>query len=163
MIIALCILIIISIAFIALIALSGNFAEKLKTILSFEDFFSTGMSIVPLYNNNKKFYFIVDTGSSNCVLNKKMLDKFVYEKLNTSGSVYGIEGNTVETESVKLELSTKNHTMSDDFLVLDIPAFDNMSRQHNNIQIAGILGGTFLSKYGFIVDYKTLSLKVYQK
>ena len=145
---------------IILIVLSYYYTSKFKFIASFKETLRiTELPIIKLTNGNSEFNFVVDTGASNSVLNENMLAQFYYKPLSLGGSVYGIDGNKVSTSCVEIELTTGEHRMTEVFQVMNVPAFDNISEQHDGMQIAGVLGGTFLKKYGFIIDYKHFSLK----
>ena len=145
-----------------------KFTSSLKCILSFKELFDiTNLPIVPLIHNNKTFYFLLDTGSSDCIIDKKVIDEFKYEKLDlTDRYLYGMEGNIVKVDSVRVELEAGNNKISGVFLVTEMPAFENLTYQHRkvkDIKVSGIVGGSLLKEYGFIIDYADFNLKMYEK
>lgn len=160
-------IIILSISFLLLtgVIICWNKFRKTGVIMSFKDVFKrTQEPGIVMYNNGKPFVFIVDTGSSHCVLDKRILSELSYTKLGNAGTLYGVDGNKINTELVMLELSKDNHNMMDSFQVLDMPAFDNIKAESMKgggepVEIAGIIGNSFLNKYGFIISYKDYTIR----
>lgn len=119
---------------------------------SFKHYMSgPGMPIIKLSQNNKEFNFIIDTGSNYSVLNAKWLKDFTYRKLIGSGNVEGI-GGPQEASYVEVIFEQSGKTYNDVFQVLDVPLLDAIGEEAN-IEIAGLLGNSFLSKYDVKLDY----------
>lgn len=154
------ILTIIAVVSLVYIICAWRFYRKMSVAMSFKDIFKKiDIPGVTLYNNGKPFTFIIDTGSSHCVIDKRVIDELKYVPLSNSGTIYGIDGKKVPSSLVMLELTRDNYNMIDNFQVLEMPAFDNLNDEDKDVKIAGILGGTFLNKYGFIVNYKDYTLR----
>lgn len=113
------------------------------------------LPIVSLTNNGQTFKFLIDTGATLSVVDSKVLNKLDYSKLNIKGNAYGIDGNIVNVDYVIMALSHDNTEFVEEFQVMRLDAFDNL-RKTDNIDLAGILGGAFLKRYNFVVDYKKL-------
>ena len=158
--IVLIILGVISLISLLFVIISWLFYRKLSCIASFKDTLETiDLPIIQFINGQSTFNFVIDTGASNSILNEEMLADFYYKPLNVEGSVYGIDGNKISTNCVEIELIANEYKMIEVFQVMNVPAFDNISQQHEGMKIAGVLGGAFLKKYGFIIDYKDFNLK----
>lgn len=162
MMVAISLILIVLIAFISLICISNNITRSLKSVVTFSRFSNTGLPIVSLYNNNKQFNFIIDSGAFNSMLDKRVLDEFEYEKIDYSEQVYGLDGNTVDTEGVFIKLASPEFLLKDRFLVTDIPALDNIL-ETDGIKVVGVLGSTFLKKNYLVIDYDALALSMYKK
>ena len=113
------------------------------------------LPIINLTNNNKVFNFIVDTGATISIVDSNVLNNFEYDKMNTIGDAYGIDGNKVPVSYVKMKLGLEGVSFMEAFQVMRMPAFDNI-KQTEGFDIAGILGSTFLDRYNFILDFKEL-------
>lgn len=126
-----------------------------RTKMSFKESLDlVGLPIVTFYQGDKKFHFLLDSGASNNCINTKFLKILEYSDTNKKSSVYGMEGNTVNTGIVVINLYYKGNHFSDEFISIDISkAFDEVKKECN-IEITGILGSEFLSKYKYILDYK---------
>lgn len=126
-----------------------------RTKMSFKESLDLiGLPIVTFYQGDRKFHFLLDSGATNNCINTKFLDIMEYSDTDKKSSVYGMEGNTVNTGIVNIDLYYKGNHFSDEFISIDISkAFDEVKRECN-IEITGILGSEFLSKYKYILDYK---------
>lgn len=114
-----------------------------------------GLPIVSFEQNGKSFNFIIDSGADASVINTTSLAKLDYIKLEGNRYVYGIDGNQVKTSFVGVKLFSQNHKFIEAFQVFNIIGLDNIEKSHN-IEVVGILGSTFLKRYGFLIDYKQL-------
>lgn len=131
--------------------------QKPDYVFSFED--TMGIHKVPVVSfehNGQIVNFIIDSGASHSVINISSVDKFEGELLkDAEGSVYGIDGNMINTRLAKVEITKNGHAFQDVFQILAIPGIDKMSAQ-NGIEVHGILGSAFLKKYQFVINYKLL-------
>lgn len=126
-------------------------------VVSFRDGLKlTGLPIICLNQGDKVFNFILDTGSDVSVIAKHVLKDIRHQKLDASGTLYGLEGNKVKVEvcSINLEYNTTNFTT--DFLVRDLKdAFDHIKKDHG-VTVHGMLGSRFFNKYKYIIDFNEL-------
>lgn len=126
-------------------------------VVSFRDGLKlTGLPIVCLNQGDKVFNFILDTGSDVSVIAEHVLPEIKYQKLDTAGTLYGLEGNRVNVEVclINLEYNTTNFT--NDFLIRDLKsAFDHMKKDHG-VTVHGLLGSRFFNKYKYIIDFNNL-------
>lgn len=126
------------------------------TRLSFADTMGRlKLPVVSLTNNGQTFKFLIDTGATLSVIDSNILDKLDYSKLDIKGNAYGIDGNIVNVDYVAMALSHGDTKFVEQFQVMRLDAFDNL-RETDNIDLVGILGGAFLKRYNFVVDYKEL-------
>lgn len=129
-------------------------------IFPFDD--TIGINNVPIVSfihNNKTVNFIIDSGSSNSIININAIQDFEHKLLKTKNDshVSGIDGNRIKTTLTYIELTKDNHTFSDIFQIMPIPGIDNINKRcEGSIVIHGIIGNTFLKKYQFLIDYKYL-------
>ena len=119
--------------------------------------------VVVLYNNGNAYNFIVDTGATNSVLNKNFLDLIKHNKIETEDcTLYGIDGNPISVEYIEVPLYNGKKKFTEDFQVIDVPAFDKL-KETENLEVAGFLGSSFLEKNKMSIDFKKYEIKVSRK
>lgn len=114
----------------------------------------TGLPIVTFKQGENKINLLLDTGSSKSVILPSVLNVFKHEKLNEGGTVYGMEGNIIETVFVSIDFILNNNSYSEKFQVVDMSSAFNSLKQDTGVTIHGILGNSFFEKYGYVIDYK---------
>jgi predicted aspartyl protease len=113
------------------------------------------LPIVTLMNNGTPFKFLIDTGATLSVIDSNVIDKLDCVKLVTQGTAYGIDGNTIDVSYIRMNLMHNNISLSEEFQVMRVPAFDSI-KATDNIDISGILGSTFLKRYNSVINFKDL-------
>lgn len=98
--------------------------------------------------------FLIDTGANGSVINSGILENYYYQKSDRTGSIFGMEGNKQEINYANMEFSLNGKKYSEEFQVVAMNnSFDNVEKE-NGITIHGILGNTFLVRYGYVIDFK---------
>lgn len=119
--------------------------------------------VVEVRLNDKKAWFIIDTGSSFTFLNQAEADKFGFhvksQHTGESKNINGLGGRLFlyETVSCRIGLGylfVKNFPWKSG----DINRLASVIKEHENINIVGILGGDFLSKFRININYETRTL-----
>lgn len=140
-----------------------NTLENNKEVMSFRQAFElTDMPIVTFYEGDKKFNFLLDTGSIHCMINKSIIDsnQISYNRVESGGfNVFGMEGNPVSVKPVHITLYYNERAYEDDFLVNDLSATFNTIKMSKGITLHGILGSKFFDKYKYILDFKKMEFK----
>lgn len=109
----------------------------------------------------KPCYFVIDSGSTNNVLNKEYFDSVpldAYHYVSKSDhSVIGLgskDSKAEETIKVGLSLSDKSGKYDiTEFIVADINAPISSIAKTVTFDVAGILGVSFLKRYGWVLDF----------
>ena len=132
--------------------------NKKKVKMSFKESMNlTELPVITFYNENTKLNFLLDTGSNECVINSKIIDSLNYTKLDKKGSVFGMEGNSIDINYISIDFTYNNKSYSSSFQVVDMQdAFDRV-KQESGVTIHGILGNLFFEKYKYILDFKELA------
>ena len=118
-----------------------------------------GIPIVTLKNGEKEFNFILDTGSNISHINSNIKDslsdteEIKGDNLTITTANGSIEGNN---SWIRVPLNYGKQSFIEDFMPLDLHDSFESLREDTGIQLHGILGGTFFSKYGYVIDYKDL-------
>lgn len=131
--------------------------EKPDYVFTFENTMGTyKVPIVSFKHNGKTVNFIIDSGATHSIINSSSINEFDCANMeNMKGSVFGIDGNKIETNLVNVTITKDNYEFNDIFQVLPIPGIDKLN-DTEDITVHGLLGSTFLKKYKFHIDYKRL-------
>lgn len=124
-----------------------------------ETMIDADIPIVTLKNGEKEFNFILDTGSDI-----SHIDSNIKDSLSDTEEVEGdnltvitangsVEGNN---SWIRVPLSYKKQSFIENFMPLDLHDSFESLREDTGIQLHGILGGTFLRKYRYVLDYDDL-------
>lgn len=134
------------------------FNRKLnKRKISFKEALDlTELPIITLYQGEKKFNFLLDTGSNDSLISKpaSRLIKGTYVKCNRT-----IEGlGTVDVNKICMTtLQYKNMEFEAECLVSDgITATFESIKKTCGVHIHGILGTKFFQKYKYVLDFDEL-------
>lgn len=131
--------------------------DRKKVEMSFKESMNlTELPIVTFYNGSTKLNFLLDTGANLCVINSRIIDSLNYKKLDEKGSVFGVEGNSVDIDYISMDFTYNNKSYSSSFQVVDMQeAFDRI-KQESGVTIHGILGSKFFEEYKYVLDFKEL-------
>lgn len=137
-----------------------NLWRSKKLGLPFKDTLTNvGIPIVTLENGEKEFNFILDTGSdishidSNIKTSLSDIEEVEGDNLTVTTASGSVEGNN---NWVRVPLNYKKQYFIEDFMLLDLHDVFKTIKEDTGIQLHGILGSTFLRKYGYILDYDDL-------
>lgn len=152
------VIIILVIVVISAIIINGvqDYNRK-KVEMSFKESMNlTELPIVTFYNGSTKLNFLLDTGANLCVINSRLIDSLNYKKLDEKGSVFGMEGNSVDIDYISMDFTYNSKSYSSSFQVIDMQeAFDRI-KQESGVTIHGILGSKFFEEYKYVLDFKEL-------
>lgn len=152
------VIIILVIVVIAAIIINGvQDYDRKKVEMSFKESMNlTELPIVTFYNGSTKLNFLLDTGANLCVINSRIIDSLNYKKLDEKGSVFGMEGNSVDIDYISMDFTYNNKSYSSSFQVVDMQeAFDRI-KQESGVTVHGILGSKFFEEYKYVLDFKEL-------
>lgn len=114
------------------------------------------LPVITFYNGDKKFNFLLDTGATISVINSNILDNFTHEKVESTGILWGIEGNKINVSYIKASLIYKDKTYEENFQVVDMTASFNAVKAKSGVTLSGILGNSFFKKYQYVLDFNSL-------
>ena len=105
--------------------------------------------------NGKKAFFIIDTGASCSILNASASEYFGFTLMHSSDQIASFTGmvkiNLVKNCTVELGLLTVRNVRFRTQIMNELTGF---IKQHERIEIAGILGGDFFSRYNIGIDFR---------
>lgn len=121
----------------------------------------TGLPLIILYQDGKKYKFLLDTGSNACYLNTSS-DIKLSETIgkDTYMSADGVNKDCIVHQAI-LYHDKKEFNIT--FRVTDMtPAFDQFKSEYG-VDLTGILGGDFLQEYKYVLDYAEMVVYVRKK
>ena len=120
-----------------------------------------GLPVMSFQNNGKMLNFLVDSGSSNSLIDRNVLDEYTYETLEDILSVYGMDGIKSTCEKCRMNFTnSENKEFEETFIIQDLSAAFGYLKNEDSTVIHGILGTSFFSKYKYVIDFK--NYQVYQ-
>lgn len=129
-------------------------SKRVNNIIHLEPINSLGLPILKVHQGNKEYFFIIDTGANYSTLNPSTASDFQVSSLGTTGSTYGMEGNSVEVQFFKASFMVDSLVCEETFQTVDMSKCFNNSEDSYNVVISGLLGDSFLKNYGLVVDIK---------
>ena len=131
-----------------------------KMGLSFKDTVTdAGVPIVTLKNGEKEFNFLLDTGSDISHIDSTIVDSLSdIEEIEGNNLTITTANGSIESGNnwIRIPLNYKKQSFIEDFMLLDLHDTFEVLREDTGIQLHGILGGTFLRKYRYVLDYNDL-------
>lgn len=132
--------------------------NRKTNLLHFGDVFNrSGLPVANFSIGGKKFLFLLDTGSNYSVINSASLNQVEHSIIEgATGEVYGIEGNVIQINYAHIVLESDQGIFEDNFQIIDMSsAFANL-KEHQGVEVTGIIGSKFMNRYNFILDFKDL-------
>jgi predicted aspartyl protease len=156
--------IVITLIAVVAIGLMVNFSEnKIKRNsrkISFKESMDLAeLPIVTFYQGDKKFNFLLDTGSNYSHISKEAAAELVGEVQASEGQVSGIGGEKADVFSgvCKTVLTYKNEQF-DIELCIGEHLNDTFSaiKAETGVQVHGLIGNKFFQRYKYILDFEEL-------
>ena len=154
--ICLCLLIAIIGAWIAKVVINAYKGKRNNKISFKESLDLTDLPVITLKQGSNKINLLLDTGSTKSIILPIILESLEHEVTGEVGTVYGMEGNMVETKYVNMDLMYNYITYNENFQVVDMSNAFNSIKQSTGVTIHGILGNSFFERYGYVIDFQEL-------
>ena len=114
------------------------------------------LPIITFYNKDTKLNFLLDTGSDLSYINKSVLFSFVAMEVTESMNIIRGGGNLQSLGCCDMTVTYKNQEFIDRFYVSDLDEAFGAIKAETGVQIHGILGSKFFTKYKYILDFESL-------
>lgn len=114
------------------------------------------LPIITLKQGDKKINFLLDTGSTMSIITTGVLEGLEYTETGELGTVYGMEGNVIDTKYINMNVMYKDITYNENFQVVDMTSAFNSIKQSTGVTISGILGNSFFTKYKYVLNFDEL-------
>lgn len=116
----------------------------------------TELPIVTFKNNDKKFNFLLDTGSSDSIINKSIVKELTHSPTGKKDTIYGIEGNKEVVDIINIEISYRDRVYEDNFYAKDLDSAFAKLKTSFGVNLHGILGNSFFQKYRYVINFEEL-------
>lgn len=130
--------------------------RKNKNKISFfESLNLVGLPVITMQSNNKTINFLLDTGSNKSFIDSRIIDELDSSKIeNKTAFVTGINNKSSETVYYLLKLKYKDNAFVNEFQSFNFEKSFGHIMEKTGIRIDGIIGGDFLKKYKYIINYE---------
>lgn len=129
-----------------------------KVRISFKEAMDlTELPIVTFYQENKKFNFLLDTGSNQSHIGKKASKELKGKVEDANNAVCGV-GRATSSLVYKALLSYRSNNYEADLYVTEgLDESFSAIKKESGVQLHGILGNDFFQKYRYILDFESLT------
>ena len=114
------------------------------------------LPVVTFYNKDTKLNFLLDTGSDLSYINKSILPSLEYKEVNESRNIISVGGNSQTLGCCDMTVTYRNQKFIDRFYIGDLDEAFRAIKAETGVQIHGILGSKFFTKYKYILDFESL-------
>lgn len=114
------------------------------------------LPVVTFYNKDAKLNFLLDTGSDLSYINKSILLSLEYKEVNESRNIISVGGNSQTLGCCDMTVTYRNQKFIDRFYISDLDEAFGAIKTETGVQIHGILGSKFFTKYKYILDFENL-------
>ena len=114
------------------------------------------LPVITFYNKDAKLNFLLDTGSDLSYINKSILPSLKYKEVNESRNIISVGGNSQTLGCCDMTVTYRNQKFIDRFYISDLDEAFRAIKAETGVQIHGILGSKFFTKYKYILDFETL-------
>lgn len=113
----------------------------------------TGLPIVTFTQGEHKLNFLLDSGANKSVINSDHLKALRHTSTGEKCTVFGMEGNSVETYFTTIPFTYKNRSYTEEFQVVDLNSAITQVKVESGVNFIGIIGNSFLQKYKYVLDF----------
>ena len=114
------------------------------------------LPVVTFYNKDTKLNFLLDTGSDLSHINKSILPSLEYKEIDESRNIISVGGNSQSLRCCDMTVTYKSQKFIDRFCVSDLDEAFGAIKAETGVQIHGILGSKFFTKYKYTLDFESL-------
>lgn len=128
-----------------------------KESISFKESIDlVGLPIITFTNNRKKLHFLLDTGSDMSYINKSILPHLKYKDIDKEINIVNSSGSTMSQGCCELSFKYKKQEFIEEFYKNDLDEAFRAIKEDSGVQLHGILGSRFFTKYKYILDFDNL-------
>lgn len=133
------------------------FSNKPSDSISFKQGYDlTELPVITLYQGEKKFNFLLDTGSNSSIIDENIIKSINHKRVETESNLFGLEGQKKTVHMCTIALEYKDKVYEYDYLICDMKeAFGHM-KQDTGVTLHGIIGSKFFNKFKYVLDFDAL-------
>lgn len=132
---------------------------KPKDSMSFmESMNLVNLPIVTFFQGDKRFNFLLDTGSNRSVIDKGVLKNIKHTITNNPdlSNIMGMDGILHQTQSCEITLYYKDKEYTYEYIVQDMKEAFASIKQSSGVTLHGIIGSSFFNKFKYVLDFDEL-------
>ena len=137
--------------------ISDTYIVRIKKdqIMEFKTSFDlTGLPIIVFYQGDKKYNFLMDSGSNMSYINK---DSHINVQMTNSKDVFmGANGTDISCQYANVKLYRDNAEYQCRVAVADLGSAFTELKSSYGVTLTGIIGCDFMNKYSYCLDFKEL-------
>lgn len=115
-----------------------------------------GLPIITFTNNRRKLHFLLDTGSDMSYINKSVLPHLKYKDVDKEINIVNSSGSALSQGCCELSFKYKKQEFIEEFYKNDLDEAFRTIKEDSGVQLHGILGSRFFTKYKYILDFDNL-------
>lgn len=117
----------------------------------------TGIPVCTFNQGDKKLNFILDTGSTDNIIDSNVLKKIEHQMVEgASNTLTGMDGITHKVEVCNITVSYKDREYPFTYLVKDMKAPFAMFKRDYGVNIHGMIGSNFFNHFRYVLDFGEL-------
>lgn len=132
---------------------------KPKDSMSFmESMNLVNLPVVTFFQGDKRFNFLLDTGSNRSVIDKGILKNIKHTITNNPelSNIMGMDGILHQTQSCEITLYYKDREYTYEYIVQDMKEAFASIKQSSGVTLHGIIGSSFFNKFKYVLDFDEL-------
>lgn len=134
--------------------LINKFCKNSKSIFSFRQSVElAGLPCITFYQGNAKFNFLLDSGSTDSIIDSNVLNRVKHNMVADNNILSGLEGIEKKVDICHIELEYQNNTYDADFLISNMQGIFSSIKKQSGVTLHGILGVQFFNKYKYVLDF----------
>lgn len=126
---------------------------KKNQIIEFKSSFDlTGLPIIVFYQGDKKYNFLIDSGSNITYINQ---DSDIERQMTDNKDVFmGANGSDISCQYANINLYRDNAKYEIKIAVANLNNAFAELKSNYGVQLTGIIGCDFMNKYKYCIDFK---------
>lgn len=138
------------------VKIADNLITVNKTYKRFKkEFDKAGLIISEFEIDGEKHNFLIDTGAQNSVIDKRIA-KNINNKIKSQ--FCGVDGEYIDNEVADVIFKINGKEYKEIVNVTNLKKLIHNIKHESGVEIAGIIGCDFLSKFNFTIDFKNKKL-----
>lgn len=130
---------------------------KTPDVISFKAGFDlTDLPVVTFHQGDKRFNFLLDTGSNCNIIDKNILSEIKSKPVQSNDTLFGLEGHKTAVDKCEITLYFNDKGYTYDYIINDMSEPFGHLKADNGVTLHGILGSRFFNKFKYVLDFEKL-------
>ena len=134
-----------------------NWFKSTPEEISFQQAFDlSDLPVITFRQGDTKCNFLLDTGSSDNIIDSNYLNILKYDMYDGSGNLTGMDGIKHKVSACDITFSYKDLEYTYLYLIKDMHDAFSYIKQETGVTLHGIIGTKFFTKYKYVLDFDRL-------